>query len=89
MATPVPMTRRPTSCFIKPPARTLQLRNSPPMQTARDGAMKGATHIEPITTAALFNNKPAVAMAAEAITMDKYPPVITEPATARCSKIVW
>ncbi len=88
MATPDPITRRPTSCLTKPPANTRQLRNNAPMQTAREGAMKGATHIEPMTAAALLSRSPAVAIAAATTTMARYPPVIVAPAIARCSSVV-
>jgi hypothetical protein len=37
--------------------------------TARDGAMNGATHIEPITIAALSSSRPAVASMPDATTI--------------------
>ena len=68
-ATLTPITRSPTSCLANPPRNTGQLRKSTPMHTARDGAMNGATHMAPITAAALSSSSPAVAMTVAATTM--------------------
>ncbi|MGB9253353.1 MAG: hypothetical protein WCC25_00820 [Candidatus Korobacteraceae bacterium] len=40
------------------------------MQTAREGAINGATHIDPMTAAGLLSRSPAVAITAAATVME-------------------
>jgi hypothetical protein len=49
------------------------------MHTAREGAMNGATHMEPMIAAGLLSSRPAVARPAAATVMAMYPGEMTAP----------
>jgi hypothetical protein len=66
-----PITSIPISCLAKSPPTVFHFLYITPMETALEGPIKGAMHMEPIITGMLLANKPPVARRADTTTRPK------------------